>query len=156
MLLPTECFSQSDTGVLKTCHRFDRKSHFTGGRGGGSPARLDPRLRCTTRLPRADRLGEWPQNGGDARRKRPAAAAAASPHSSAASLARAAGARRLPRLPRVASGGLGAGKQALPASIPRSAAQRVRPRADRLGESLRSCLAITHKCQGTKCYKLPP
>ncbi|XP_071884249.1 uncharacterized protein [Anas platyrhynchos] len=62
-------------------------------------------------------------------------------------LARAAGACRLPRLPRVASGGLGAGKQALPASIPRSAAQRVRPRADRLGESLRSCLAITHKCQ---------
>lgn len=107
MLLPTECFSQSDTGVLKTCHRFYRKSDLTGGRGGGSPARLDPRLRCTTRLPRADRLGEWPQNGGDARRKRPAAAAAGSPHSSAASLARAAGACRLPRLPRVASGGLG-------------------------------------------------
>lgn len=104
MLLPTECFSQCDTGVLKTCHRFYRKSDFPGGRGGGSPARLDPRLRCTTRLPRADRLGEWPRNGGDARRKRPAAAAAVSPHSSAASPRE--GCRRLPA-PSAASGGLG-------------------------------------------------
>lgn len=60
-----------------------------------------PRSAAEGICPGADRLDEWPQNGGDARCKRPAAAGSA--RASSASLTRDAGPWLLPRLPGVAS-----------------------------------------------------